>query len=83
MEIDRIILYTRADFPHDNWWRSVNFTFSDGSELNMQMEKSTRPHEVEFTPKQINWLEMNHMVKSEETSPVPYQISTSNILSLK
>ena len=32
VEIDRIILYIRADFPHDNWWKKVTVTFSDGEE---------------------------------------------------
>ena len=27
VDIDKIVLYTRADFPHDNWWESVTFTF--------------------------------------------------------
>lgn len=69
--IDRIVLYTRADFPHDNWWKSVHFTFSDGSELDMEMEKSELPHEITFPIRQISWLEMNHMVKSEDPSPFP------------
>ena len=30
VEIDRIILYIRADFPHDNWWKKATVTFSDG-----------------------------------------------------
>ena len=28
---DRIVLYTRSDFPHDNWWQQVTIRFSDGS----------------------------------------------------
>lgn len=71
VEIDRIVLYTRADFPHDNWWKSVSFSFSDESSLEMKMEKSALPHEIEFPAKQISWLKMNQMVKSEEPSPFP------------
>ena len=71
VEIDKIILYCRADFPHDNWWKSVKFTFSDGSELKMQMEKSVLPHELDFPAKQVSWLEMGQMVKSGEPSPFP------------
>lgn len=70
-EVDRIVLYTRADFPHDNWWKSVRFTFSDGSELEMKMEKSALAHEITFPAKHANWLEMHDMVKSEEPSPFP------------
>lgn len=69
--IDRLILYTRADFPHDNWWKQVSFTFSDGSSLEMKMEKSSKPHEITFAEKQISWLEMHDMKKSEEPSPFP------------
>lgn len=71
VETDKIVLYTRADFPHDNWWKSVNFTFSDGSTLEMKMEKSAAPHKIEFPARQISWLEMNQMKKSEEPSPFP------------
>lgn len=71
VEVDRIILYTRADFPHDNWWKSVQFTFSDESELEMKMEKSALPHEITFPARRICWLEMHHMIKSEEPSPFP------------
>lgn len=71
VEVDRIIIYTRADFPHDNWWKSVNFTFSDESLLEKKLNKSALPHEIVFPVKQICWLEMNHMIKSEEPSPFP------------
>lgn len=71
VEIDRIVLYTRADFPHDNWWKSASFSFSDGSTLEMKMEKSALPHETDFPPKQVSWLEMGQMVKAEGPSPFP------------
>lgn len=68
---DRIILYTRADFPHDNWWEQVSFTFSDGSSLDMEMEKSEKPHEIVFEEKKITWLEMHDMKKADDPSPFP------------
>ena len=71
IKTDRIVLYTRADFPHDNWWKKVSFTFSDGSKLNMEMTKSEKPHEIKFEEKCISWLEMHDMKKSEEPSPFP------------
>lgn len=71
VEIDRIVLYTRADFPHDNWWKQVSFSFSDGSELEMKMEKSEKPHEILFDVRKVTWVEMHDMKKSEEPSPFP------------
>lgn len=69
--VDKIVLYTRADFPHDNWWKQVSFSFSDGSSIEMKMEKSARPHEITFEEKQITWLEMHDMKKSDDPSPFP------------
>lgn len=69
--IDRLVLYTRADFPHDNWWESVDFSFSDGSALAWKLEKSVRPHEIVFEKKEISWLEMHDMKKSPDPSPFP------------
>lgn len=69
--VDRIVLFTRADFPHDNWWEQVSFSFSDGSELDMKMKKSRLPHEIRFEGKTITWLEMHDMKKSSDPSPFP------------
>lgn len=71
VEIDRIILYTRADFPHDNWWEQVSFTFSDETHMDMYMEKSVKPHEITFAPKTVSWLEMHDMKKADDPSPFP------------
>lgn len=68
---DRIVLYTRADFPHDNWWKMATFVFSDGSTLKVEMEKKRLPHEFTFERKKINWVEIGNLIKSEEESPYP------------
>ncbi len=68
---DRIILYTRADFPHDNWWEKATFTFSDGSSMEVKMKKSNLPHEFTFEQKEISWVELNNLIKSQEESPFP------------
>lgn len=71
VEVDRIILYTRADFPHDNWWNNVSFSFSDQTTLDFKMTKSTEPHELIFEPRKIQWVEMHDMIKSSDPSPFP------------
>lgn len=68
---DRIILYTRADFPHDNWWNRVSFSFSDGSGLEWELQKGGMAQEIRFEEKQISWLEMHDMKKSDDPSPFP------------
>lgn len=71
VETDRMILYTRADFPHDNWWTEVTVSFSDGSKILFPMEKSALPHELTFEKKQIEWVELSELKKSPEQSPFP------------
>ena len=39
IKTDRIILHTRADFPHDNWWVKATVEFSDGSSMVLDLER--------------------------------------------
>lgn len=71
VETDKIVLYTRADFPHDNWWEEVSFTFSDGSQMKVKMEKSYEPHEFLFEKKKISWVRMHDLIKADDPSPFP------------
>jgi len=68
---DKIVLYTRADFPHDNWWTQVTFSFSDGTQMEYNMEKSSKPHIFEFEPKKIEWLRIEKLIKSDDPSLFP------------
>ena len=71
VEIDRIVLYTRADFPHDNWWRRATVSFSDDTAVDWEMEKSSHPHSLCLEKKRVSWVKLSRLVKSEEPSPFP------------
>ena len=72
VEIDTIVLYTRADFPHDNWWKQAELTFSDGTSLNIMMEKLDRPHIFPLAKKTISWMKLAKLIKDEnDSSPFP------------
>lgn len=71
VEVDRIIFYSRADFPHDNWWRKGSVTFSDGSTMVLDLKKIGTSQEFTFEKKKISWLELGDLIKSEEPSPFP------------
>lgn len=68
---DKILLYTRSDFPHDSWWKQVSITFSDGSCEDFTLEKSRRAHVLTFAEKEIEWLELGRLIKAEDDSPFP------------
>ncbi len=69
--IDKIVLYTRADFPHDNWWKQITITFSDGDEILWNMEKNDKPHVMEIKEKRVSWIKLSHLIKADDPSPFP------------
>lgn len=71
VEVDRIIIYLRADFPHDNWWKTARITFSDGEIMELNFRKTGEAQEFTFEKKIITGLEFSHMIQSEEPSPFP------------
>ena len=71
VETDKIVLCTRADFPHDNWWKQVTLTFSDGSSIDWELEKSRLPHVLSIEKKRITWVRLSRLIKADDPSPVP------------
>ena len=69
--VDRLVLVTRADFPHDSWWKQATVAFSDGSTMTLAMQKSTAPHEFAFAPKTITALTLRDLCK-DESDPSPF-----------
>lgn len=69
--VDKIVLYTRSDFPHDNWWEQVKIVFSDDSELVWDLEKSYKPHIINIEQKKIKWLVLKDLKKADDPSPFP------------
>lgn len=68
---DKVVLYTRSDFPHDSWWTQVSLTFSDGSSEDFALQKSSRAHVLTFPEKEFTWLELGRLTKAEDPSPFP------------
>lgn len=71
VRIDKLVLYTRSDFPHDNWWKEVSVSFSDGSEEVITLEKSSRAHIIPIRERKITWLLLHDLIKADDPSPFP------------
>lgn len=69
--IDKIVLYTRSDFPHDNWWKQVTLCFSDGTDVKWDLQKSDKAHTIRIHKREVTWLELCNLIKSEDPSPFP------------
>lgn len=71
VDFDTIVLYTRADFPHDNWWVEGTLTFSDGTSEVIPLTKSYDPQKFDITRKGITWLKLGNLIKADDPSPFP------------
>lgn len=71
VDFDRVVLCTRADFPHDNWWARATLSFSDGTSEEITMEKSSKPHIFLIERKNITWLKLGKLIKSDDPSLFP------------
>lgn len=71
VDFDKVVLYTRADFPHDNWWVKATLTFSDGTSQVVEMEKSVKPHVFQMEKTGITWMTIGELIKADDPSPFP------------
>ncbi len=71
VEIDKLVIYERADFPHDNWWKQVTVEYSDGDIQKYDLVKTDQGQEILLEKKEIEWLILKDLIKSDEPSPFP------------
>ena len=71
VEVDKAILFTRADFPHDSWWEQVTLSFSDGTQIIWPLEKSRFGQTLTFEKKKISWVKLGNLIQADDPSPFP------------
>lgn len=71
IDMDKLVVYTRADFPHDNWWEKMSVTFSDGSIEVLELTKGGEAQVFEMKKNKIEWLEIGELIKADDPSPFP------------
>lgn len=69
--LDELRITERADFPHDNYWVRATAVFSDGSRLEIPLERSAKPQSVRFAPKRVRSLVLCELIQAEGPSPFP------------
>lgn len=67
----KVVLWTRSDFPHDNWWKQITLKFSDGSHEDFSLEKSNKAHVICFAERKIHWIALGNLIKADDPSPFP------------
>ncbi len=71
IETDKVVIFIRADFPHDNWWTQVTLSFSDGTTINWPIEKNRFAQVLRFDKRQITWIKIGNLLKADDPSPFP------------
>ena len=51
VEVSRVVLFLRADFPHDTYWKEMDIEFSDGTRVHKDLVGTADGQEVTFEPK--------------------------------
>lgn len=66
VEVDKIELYLRADFPHDTYWNALTIVFSDGTKKDVELIKTSNGQYIEFDKKKINWIKLINFKMADE-----------------
>lgn len=69
--IDLMVVYLRADFPHDNWWERAKLTFSDGTEMHIELKKGGRAQHFAFPSRKVCWIMLSDLIEADDPSPFP------------
>jgi len=65
VNVDKVVIYIRADFPHDSYWKAGTIEFSDGSKEKMSLQKIASPQAFEFSSRRVKWLRITDLVQDE------------------
>lgn len=65
VEIDKVVIVLRADFPHDGCWRQATLVFSDGDRQTITLEKKAEPQTFTFRARRTSSLRLADLVQDE------------------
>ncbi len=65
VEIDKVVIILRADFPHDNHWSQATLIFSDGHRRTIQLEKKSESQTFTFEARRTSSLRLADLVQPD------------------
>jgi hypothetical protein len=63
VEIDKVVIYIRADFAHDGFWQSATLAFDDGSEENIKLQKTANAQTFTFSKRKVKSLRITNLAQ--------------------
>ena len=61
VDIDKCVIYARADFPHDDVWQSGTLEFSDGSTVDIELRPTAEPQEFKFDKRRVTSVRLTNL----------------------
>ena len=58
VEVNKLALYLRADFPHDTYWKEADVEFSDGTGIHLDLIGTAEGQTAEFEPKVTEYVKL-------------------------
>ncbi len=65
VEVDKLGLFIRADFPHDAYWHKAVIEFSDGTREAIEINKTAKRQTFAFKKRTVTWLKLTEFVQTE------------------
>jgi hypothetical protein len=69
--IDAVVLYLRADFPHDAWWQQASLSFDSAQTRTVTLEKTHKGQHFTFDPLYTERVKFHALIKADDPSPYP------------
>ena len=72
VEVDKMVLYLRADFPHDAYWIQGTALLDDGFEITFPLEGINGPQAIDLGGKHtVRTLKLHKLIKCDNPSAFP------------
>ncbi|MBD8070025.1 hypothetical protein [Bacillus sp. PS06] len=71
IEVDKVSITIRADFPHDSYWTEVTVVFSDESSETFSLQKTKEPQFFSFEKRTVTNVRLTNLIKAKDESPFP------------
>ena len=71
MEVDKLAIVLRGDYPHDSFWTQMTIVFSDGEERVLETTNQLDRQYFEIPLKKTSSITLKDLIKHEDESPFP------------
>ncbi len=58
VEVSKVVIFIRADFPHDTYWKEADLEFSDGDKIHVELKGVAEGQVTEFEPRMTEFVRL-------------------------